>query len=628
MSTSNSSCETNTDKSKNSDSECKKSSKKSDSECCPLTSEEIFTKYADAVVQVNGEFWFTNPESPELKPSDVKPDEESTYVVCTNVSGFFINKHYIVCPASGIMAPLSITSAVYVFPGQVDPDYTNSTTSKTNCSIGDFGCDFGKIKNYKNPVTATNISVTVNNVNGKCYSFRYRAELVGLDGAGDVAVLYIDHNHPCNKNNPCIDDCHPYFKFGSSKNAKIGSTVHLIGDASASNPTVPFHSYETSFVTGTLNNNRYCDPSGWVLSECVSVSAQVYGFSSGLPIIDKCGLVIGMQTCAIKPQLREVMYDSNCDSCASPSSEHSLSDHITNMPQVLLNMGKVIGPSEFMIRKVVKELIDAFCNRKHCNKYIKRYGCGPLIYCKKYLGIAYSKFTSAHYDKVCPKLTNCDPICSGKFSGILQPSITNSNCCPCPGQSSNCTTTCYQLSGIVVDAIAGASPNGLVQTLLGSEESLTQIAYVPGVLCDINTENDPCTDFLLRPTIEQLLPFKVGDIITHIDSKQVCNGQGTFAPAVLLWRGDHDDDIEQCVSITFRPCECQYEGICTVKVPLMEMPVYADYPWYAIDKFPNIAQMCPDIKLPHCQLLNPLYPALSCECPLGEGEVLPFKASF
>jgi hypothetical protein len=621
MSTSNSSCETNTDKNnKTSDSECKKSSKKSDSECCPLTSEQIFTKYSDAVVQVNGEFWFAaNNINPNAKPTDPLPDQAETYVVCTNVSGFFINKHYIVCPASGIMAPLSITSAVYVLPGQADLNYEND--GKIGCGIGDFGCD-GKIKEYKNPVTATNISVTINNVNGKCYSFRYRAELVGLDGAGDVAVLYIDSKHPCNKNNPCIEECHPYFKFGSSKNAKIGSTVHLIGDTSASNPTIPFHSYETSFVTGTLNNNRYCDPSGWVLSECVSVSAPVYGFSSGLPIIDKCGRVIGMQTCAIKPQFQEVVYQSNCNTASVAVEE----PNISNLSQVLLNMGKVIGPSEFMIRKVVKELIDAFCNRKHGHKHIHRNGCGPLIYEKKYLGIAYSKFTAANYDKQCPVNENCIA-CYNQFPGIMKPVSSDANCCVCPGQSSNCTTSCYQLAGIVVDAIAGVSPNGHVKIgLLGEPSSApVQKWFVPGVLCDDKEDPADGVKFLPRPKIETLVPLSPGDVITHIGSHSVCNGQSTFAPAVLLWRGDHDDD-DECVSITFRPCACHYEGICTVKVPLIDIPLYADYPWYAIDKFPNIAQMCTQLEFPSCQSIYPLYPSLACDCNVDQ--VLPFKPSF
>jgi hypothetical protein len=627
MSTSNSSCETNTDKSnKNSDSECKKSSKKSDSECCPLTSEEIFTKYADAVVQVNGEFWFvSNLETPTAKPTDPLPEGAETFVVCTNVSGFFINKHYIVCPASGIMAPLSITSAVLALPAQADLKYEpEDHNGKHGCGIGVFGCE-GKIKEYKNPVTATNISVTINNVNGKCYSFRYRAELVGLDGAGDVAVLYIDSKHPCNKNNPCIEECHPYFKFGSSKNAKIGSTVHLIGDASASNPTIPFHSYETSFVTGTLNNNRYCDPSGWVLSECVSVSAPVYGFSSGLPIIDKCGRVIGMQTCAIKPQLQEVVYNASCNNASCAVAQLEQEPDIANMSQVLLNMGKVIGPSEFMIRKVVKELIDAFCNRKHGNKHIHRNGCGPLIYTKKYLGIAYSKFTAANYDKECPSNEECKA-CFNQFPGIMKPVSSDTNCCACPGQSSNCSTSCYQLAGIVVDAIAGVSPNGYVREFLADTEAPTQKWFVPGLLCDDKETPSKCVEFLPRPRIEALVPLSPGDVITHIGSHSVCNGQSTFAPAVLLWRGEHDDD-DECVSITFRPCACHYEGICTVKVPLMDIPLYADYPWYAIDKFPNIGQMCKQLEFPKCQHIYPLYPALACDCTVPE-QVLPFKASF
>jgi hypothetical protein len=620
MSSSNSSYETTTYNSSNTDNECKKPVKKSDPECCPLTAEEIFTKYADAVVQVNGEFWFTSPENANEKVSDLKPDE-NTYVVCTNVSGFFINKHYIVCPASGVMAPPSITSTVSVFPAQADPDYP--TNSKHNCAIGEFGCS-GKMKNYKNPVTATNISVTVNNVNGKSYSFRYRAELVGLDGAGDVAVLYVDSKHPCNKNNPCLEECHPYFKFGSSKNAKIGSTVHLIGDTNTSNPTIPFHSYETSFVTGVLNNNRYCDPTGWVLSECVYVSAPVYGFSSGLPIIDKCGRVIGMQTCAIKAQTQELIYTSGCTGnpeCFIPSPD----GQIPNNPHVLVNMGKVIGPSEFMIRKVVKELIEAFCSRKHCNKNIQRNGCGPLIYKKKYLGISYSKFTASIYDKNCPENNTCENgLCDNPFKGIMKPVIQGENCCPCPGQSYNCTTTCYQLAGVVVDAIAGLSPNGYVENINGV--NVTQKYYVPGVICDtdINPNIEGCFDFLYKPEVNHI-PLKVGDAITHINGKSVCNGQGAFAPAVLLWRDEADDD--ECVSITYRPCECNFEGICTVKIPLIDMPFYADYPWYAISQFPNIAQMCLKFSFPYCQNIYQLYPSLNCDCDVA-GEVLQFKPSF
>ena len=638
-------------------SDCKSKSSKTtsisdDTECCPLTSEEIFTKFGSAVVQVNSEFWCFKPvEDPPgttllnnvLPPCGTDGTEvDSMYtIIGTNGSGFFINNNYIVCPASLVLAPPSISSIVAVYPGQKG----SSATGSNPCDMGKFGCE-GTIKN--NYIRATNISVTVSNVNGKQYSFRYRAKLVGVDGAGDIAVLLIDSNDVCNKNNPCIDKCHPFFKFGSSKNSKPGSKVYLIGDANASNPNSPLKSYETSFVEGTLNNNRYTDPKGWVLAECVSVTASVFGYSTGLPIIDKCGKVIGMQTLAINPTLLSIEVNPSPD--CSPASCTSMGDNcIPLFDNVVVDMGRVIGPSEFMMRKVVKELVEGSFNKKHRNKRIKKIGCGInsfLVYQKSYLGIAYSKFTAFNYDKkvkICDSETVC---CKNEFNSTLyQPNCCGTNCntCTsclgCPGQPTNCNTTCYQVAGIVVDGLAGRNPDGCI-SLDNSSEKFAY--YVPGKpVSDCFTTDqlssivNPCSEFLLNYDVSLIQCLKVGDVITHIDSIPICNNQNIISPSLITWRdikpdqsdSDSDNDDQDCVSLTFRPVECCYEGLCTTNAKIMTMAPGIDYPWYALKQFPNIRYIiCNDgtfdtsticdesIPYPPCQNIMDLYPNVSPSC--------------
>jgi hypothetical protein len=606
---------TDSDTSAPSDFSCKKSVKDCDAkdcdekDCVKLCPEEIFCKYADATVQVNGEFWIQKDMTNGAKPVDeVKNNKDSMFIVVTNGSGFFIKGGYLVCPASLVMAPSTISSAVGVYPFQVDP------ASTTKCDVGEFGC-CGKIKDYY--IKATKISVVVNNVNGKCYSFNYDAKLVGVCPASDVAVLFIDSKNPFNKNNPCIEKTHPYFKFGSSKKSKNGSRVYLIGDANASKSSATNVDYSTSFVEGILNNNRFVDPKGDILAECVSVTAPVFGYSTGLPILDECARVIGMQTTAIMPEvvLSDLPDESACEleasadaSACPPCQPNTCGDAVCalKLTSNVTSMGKVCGPSEFFMRRIIRELINGTCNRRpDSNKNIKRVGCGSgafNVYKKGYLGIAYSQFAGAYYDKrENYDIANC---CIDK--PVLSPCGVDDDGC-CPNKSQQPQTTCYQVAGIRIEGLAGKSPNGL-PTPDGNQK------YAVLGSCG---EELTCNTYLPNPHVADT-DLKVGDVITSIDGCNIASGQKGLAPSLITWRSCEGD----CINVNYRCQESCYDGLCSTDVVVIPYPVYLDYPWYALKQFPNIFIQCIDIPRP----LNQAIEQLTSSVDLCQGG-LPFKVS-
>src|SRR5690606_5276273 len=159
-----------------------------------------------------------------------------------------IKGHYIVLPASGVLLPPSLTSVVNRYPYNVN-NIVGSAVA------GAFIHD--------DMVRASRILVSVFNVNGKGHSFEYEAELVGVDGAGDIAILRIACQNQFNTpSNPKIEDCHPVLKLGNSRASKNGEKIYLLSHKQISE--------------GLLSDHRYLENSGWQLAESVLVSATNY----------------------------------------------------------------------------------------------------------------------------------------------------------------------------------------------------------------------------------------------------------------------------------------------------------------------------------------------------------------
>lgn len=138
------------------------------------------------------------------------------------------------------------------------------------------------------PIRRGRIFVRVYNVNGCGKSFVYEASLVGVDGAGDVAVLKIDFTLPWNK-----DKCLPelkkvrFLEWGKSRCYEIGKPVYSIGNAFCSDPQ--------SFACGCVRDNRYANPLQAAFEAITTDLAIGKGFS-GSPLLDEYGKVIGIAT--------------------------------------------------------------------------------------------------------------------------------------------------------------------------------------------------------------------------------------------------------------------------------------------------------------------------------------------
>jgi hypothetical protein len=176
--------------------------------------------------------------------------------IITNAgNGFLINSkgtHYIVCPATLVLLP--------------NASFTRFTT----------------------------ILVDISNVNGKDVSYSYLAKIVGIDGAGNIAILTFDMTHPWNKSNPELKPLHPTLQWGKSRNTSPGDRVLVIGDIIGR--TAQCHqSAENAVIVGNIGDNRYVDPRGENQGELLLLSnILLRGYQSGLPVITSYGKVIGM----------------------------------------------------------------------------------------------------------------------------------------------------------------------------------------------------------------------------------------------------------------------------------------------------------------------------------------------
>jgi hypothetical protein len=199
-------------------------------------------------------------------------------------NGFFITRHIIVCPAHLVLAPPNYTLAYNQWP---------------------FSHDNVDRANFQDVMAAPNrIMVDVLDVNGTKHSYTYQASLLGVSGVGDVAVLFIDMSLPWNANIPCIMECHPHFRFGCSRKYKCGEVVYALGDPFTralpytNNWCTPLNKTAggDAFVQGTIADNRYLDYPGFAQPELVAVNMDIFDRRTGLPLIDKFGHVIAMQT--------------------------------------------------------------------------------------------------------------------------------------------------------------------------------------------------------------------------------------------------------------------------------------------------------------------------------------------
>jgi hypothetical protein len=332
-------------------------------------------------------------------------------------------------------------------------------------------------------------------------------------------------------------------------------------------------------IDGLVADHRYTDYSGFILPEVVLVSASVYSYKHGLPILNCQGQVIGMQTSNVV------------------GTESQIRNRFTPTPTFLnqlSGLGGVGGPSEFFMRRVLKEFIKGSCTRKfNCNLEIIQDPAGSYYrYKKGYLGVAYNLLVGSDYD-VTVDFTS-GPVTSGLPRVRLSPN----------GDFLN-SPSCKELIGIRVIGLAGLNPDDAIGVPNG-------FIYVPG---GVGVNPVLAQGLPVSPLLCKLQP---GDVITHIEGVALGDLDKQIAPALITWRLCAGDQIEICyrrggnaLNTADNSFTENYDNLYTQCVTVADFPLLMDYPWYAVDNFPLLADFPYLFVFPDSQSPNPQFPSLN-----------------
>jgi hypothetical protein len=519
-----------------------------------MSGREICTKYESAVVRLYSQWLFTDAITPSdvVQPPTALPPLvpgallplAPLYALNMYGNGFFITKHIIVCPAHLVLAPPNYTLAYNQWPF-IDDSISSGS--------------------YQNVMSGPNrINVDVIDVNGSGHSYTYAATLLGVSGIGDIAVLYINPADPWNRNVPCIKECHPHFKFGCSRKYKCGEKVFALGDPFTrplpynNNWCTPLNKTRGhAFVQGTIADNRYLDYAGYAQPELVAVNMPIFDRRAGLPLIDKFGHVIGMQTMSVTGAV-------------------TASDNTTTALPLTLNPtlyvppngdGVVAGPSQFFMLHVVKTLL---CPNKDCNVSFVETVSGPgglysfYRYIYGFLGLAWEVFTGAMYQSYRDQNGYDTP-----FFNVSPNSYLNTN-------------AIKEVIGLRVVGVAKDDPT----TPATSPDQAN--LYLPNM--DLTSLQAPLEDVVMR-----------NDIITHADGLPLGDLSKQIPISLLLFRKAPGDNVTLVVRTSSIPNPATllppfsnnvtltgYDSVVNKTVQTTTPDLFWDYPWYAYYKFPWI----------------------------------------
>lgn len=490
-------------------------------------------------------------------------------------NGFFLPNGWIAVPASVVFAPPSLSGLAQRWP-YMDPTYTA----------------VGQVQNRM--IRASQILVGVNNVNNTGKDYVYVANVVGVDGAGDIAFLALDY--PCGnstKSNPKVKvkgkkACHPHIPFADKcYKPQEGETVYLVGSYTSN--LIPAYGYaQGAVLTGVVSDPHYIDPLGVLTYEALLVSCSVYTTSVGMPILNGHGHLLGMQTTNV---------------CGTLNSNNS-DDSLNVIPS---GMGYVGGATAKSIRRDWKILCDQ--SKKSCCDECKvenvRDPAGPYYrILKGYLGIAYN-LTSLANSTYTMNFTSGEGYSANEFFARVRIN-SDGSIGGLPRDS--------QFTGITVVGLAGLNGSDSLAGVTGGAW------YVPG-----GTGVAPLVTW--APTSPLIGRIQPGDQILSIAK---CNGRGSktvklgagegeWAPSALLWRLGTCDEVElsyvstgQYVSNT--GSNSPTGTVCctdckTTKATVLQMPAVIDYPWYAISQWQLLSEFG-FVAVNNLQLLAPQTPSL------------------
>lgn len=491
-------------------------------ECPEYNSQEIACRFGNAVVEIHSEFILIGSRGPKVDVTGSTPLGTNTRAdVILEGNGFFMKGSIIIAPAQLVLMPPSLTAVANRYPWYQNQDLG------PNSQVQDV------------MMRASRILVTVFNVNNMGKSYTYEADLIGVDGAGDIAVLKINYNKLWNNCNPCVEACHPYISYGCSRASNKGEKIYLLGDANSGKKN--FNTV-CGISSGLLSDNRYVDYNGSVLAETVLVDVPVLTPSAGLPILNSEGRLLGMQTTYLS------------------------SDVAT------FGTGFVAGPSEYFMKHVIKSILKGTCpGVPNCRLEIINDPIGPYLrYKKAYLGIGYNVLTGVSYDYTRDFTSGLN--ISGAPKIRLSP---DGNFLITPGNK--------EQNGIQVVGLAGLNPK--------DENGIPNGAYyVPG---GVGVAPLPA----LLPNSPLLTKIKPGDIITKINNVCVGDLHKQIAPSLITWHLCPGDKVEilfrkggNSLNAADNSMTENFEGLYVQIFDVMDYPKTIDYPWYAIAAFPSLSK--------------------------------------
>lgn len=450
------------------------------------TIRELVYNLRDAVVSIIGQ-------------AILLDEHDNKSLVSYRGNGFFIKGHYIVCPAS-----LTLIS-----PDLLAKHHRDESTST-----------IGTCPNKL--VRVSRILVDVSNVNGSGKSYCYDANIIGIDGAANIAILRINTT----TNNPIIRVCHPFLQWGKSRNASSGDNIMLIGNTSApgmlDNCRTSLAGAENGVVLGTLGDNRYTFPTGHVPGELLLLSNMSPIGQQGLPII----LIHGLELPLISNYRDSSSSDSGYYGSVIGMTVHVEGSHTYN-----------IGLSEFFIRRSVKALIKSHQDNSISDRYMDFINIVPdelgnyYRFNKGWLGLAGVLMDSQDYT------TN--------FNGLQR--------VPCQDIRGD---TCREIVGYRILAIA--SPD--------RQDGI----FIPG-----NVPTNSIVPDLPPSPLYGII--ECGDIITHVNNCPLGDRKGQISPTLVMWRVKPGSEV----TITYKKEKENFAEVHNVNVSTLSYQPFLDFPFYS-----------------------------------------------
>lgn len=513
------------------------------------TMRELACNLRDAIVTITGESALTSLDN-------------KTSLYLRNGNGFFIKGHYIICPADLILISPSEAITNDRIPSY---DLTTSSDDKLifpniKSKLRQESCDnllespSSFSEKYLNAlIRASKILVDVSNVNGSGQSYTYDADIVGIDGAANIAVLRIDPITEWNKSNPPIRVCHPFLQWGKSRSSCPGDTILVIGNIAApsnvglSTDIKISAGAENAVAIGNISDNRYVFPGGQVPGELLLLSNIMgKGSQRGLPVITIDGTVIGM-----------TLFITSSNLNSQSTYNIALSEFFMRRPVKALIRSYQDNAVPVHYRGFIQSILDPIGNYNRFNK--AWLGIGGILMCQEDYN------TNIHYD------ISDASFPSGNLGGGQCDLSVNFSRIPIlddDGQLSNGPDN-KEIVGYRVLAIA--SPTG------------TTGIFVPG-----NSPTGSLMPNLKHSPLYEILSY--GDIITHINGCPLGDRKGQISPSLVMWRVRPGDTVK----IMYKKQSERFKNAHEVTICSSSYEPLLDFPFYA---FPlsSLSNMLPTL---------------------------------